>query len=232
MGETSSKYKSKILVINYNHKENMLFFYLLGESLSQIITEGRKCPDVPVIPDFTLGKYAGEWHQQIRYPVRYSDPNGKCGQAFYTGIDDVTIKVNNTSLHPIEESPGKWYSSSTIGRGYQVYPDSHPNRIYVKLPKDDDEPIELGRPNYDVMETDYENYSVVWTCSQLGYGTQESVYLEARDRNFRDNNPEWYRELLDRMVTKWGLQLEYTIEQNQDNCEEYEYISENWRPES
>ena len=34
----------------------MLFFYLLGESLSQIITEGRKCPDVPVIPDFTLGK--------------------------------------------------------------------------------------------------------------------------------------------------------------------------------
>ena len=84
----------------------MLFFYLLGESLSQIITEGRKCPDVPVIPDFTLGKvlkfnlflharlqqsaiilirlnffqYAGEWHQQIRYPVRYSDPNGKCGQ--------------------------------------------------------------------------------------------------------------------------------------------------------
>merc|ERR1719419_963265 len=112
------------------------------------------------------------------------------------------------------------------------YPDSHPNRIYVKLPKDDDEPIELGRPNYDVMETDYENYSVVWTCSQLGYGTQESVYLEARDRNFRDNNPEWYRELLDRMVTKWGLQLEYTIEQNQDNCEEYEYVSENWRPES
>ena len=42
----------------------------------------------------------------------------------------------------------------------KVYPDSHPNRIYVKLPKDDDELIELGRPNYDVMETDYENYSV------------------------------------------------------------------------
>ena len=60
-----------------------------------------------------------------------------------------------------------------------------------------------SRKNQGYEYTDkYFNIRLVWTCSQLGYGTQESVYLEARDRNFRDNNPEWYRELVDRMVTK------------------------------
>merc|ERR1712227_935769 len=78
------------------------FILFVTGSFSQLITQGGKCPEVPLIADFSLSKYAGDWHSQTRYMASFDDPNERCSLASYSPLDEITIFVNNSGIKPKE----------------------------------------------------------------------------------------------------------------------------------
>ena len=84
----------------------------------QIEIPGGKCTTVPVMPDFELSKYAGQWYGQIKYPFRYDEPDDKCSGAAYARINDITVSVKN-SLIKLDDN-GLYYYKSTTPLGSAV----------------------------------------------------------------------------------------------------------------
>ena len=91
---------------------------LIAVASSQIEIQGGECTPVPAMPDFDLGKYAGLWYEQIRYPFRQAGPDDSCVIATYIGTDATSISVNNTVIRPDEN--GLLYQSAVIGTGVQT----------------------------------------------------------------------------------------------------------------
>ena len=98
---------------------NMLISLSLFAAVSsQIEIPGGKCLPVPVMPDFELGRYAGQWYEQLRYPFKRAGPDDKCTIATYAGIDETRISINNSVVRPDENA--QWYRSQLPGIGFQT----------------------------------------------------------------------------------------------------------------
>merc|ERR1711973_44174 len=84
--------------------------------------------------------------------------------ATYGAIDDVTVSVNNSQISQTRR--GKWESGGIMGKAVQTDPEDWPNRLSVTF----DFPnkaldwfvglFESGKPNYNIMDTDYDNYVI------------------------------------------------------------------------
>ena len=90
---------------------------LIAVASCQIEIPGGKCTTVPVMPDFELSKYAGQWYGQIKYPFR-SKPGDKCNGAAYGGIDDISVSVNN-SVIKLDDN-GLYYYTASLGSAVQT----------------------------------------------------------------------------------------------------------------
>ena len=92
---------------------------LIVAASCQVEIPGGQCTPVPLMPNFELNKYAGLWYEQIKYPFRNSvELGGKCVTATYTGIDDISVSVNNSIIYPDEND--QFYLSSVLGTGVQL----------------------------------------------------------------------------------------------------------------
>uniref|UniRef100_A0A8D0HMJ5 Apolipoprotein D n=1 Tax=Sphenodon punctatus TaxID=8508 RepID=A0A8D0HMJ5_SPHPU len=109
-----------------------------------------QCPDPPVQEDFDVTKYLGKWFEIEKLPSNFE--NGKCIQANYSLKENGKIKVLKKEI----------LSDNTV------------NHIEGEaFHTDYDEPAKLGvkfnwfMPSapYWVLSTDYENYSLVYSCT-------------------------------------------------------------------
>ena len=89
---------------------------LIAVASCQVTIEGGQCTPVPFMPEFDLKRYAGLWHEQIKYPFR--SPDGKCITAEYTRINDTSVIVNNTVI--TTDDNGQWYFKETPGTAVQT----------------------------------------------------------------------------------------------------------------
>lgn len=124
---------------------------LLGLGNAQMFHMGP-CPDPPVQQDFDINKYLGKWYEIEKLPSNFE--KGSCVQANYSLKENGKFKVINKEM----------LSSGKI------------NAIEGEIMHTDvKEPAKLGvrfnwfMPSapYWVISTDYENYSLVYSCTNI-----------------------------------------------------------------
>jgi len=199
-----------------------IFGILFFVGNSQIVTPGGKCAPVPVIDDFDPTKYVGEWYEMVRYPVPFQNKQDKCVKVTYGPRDETSITVNNTSIEP-ERDSDKWYLSWVLGQAEQVRPLAHPNQLYVSFNFNAARASRAPRrSNYDVMDTDYETYTIIMSCVELpAIGSVEYGWILARDQKFRET--EMFAKVHQKAIDEFGFKTEKTIQAQQTNCT-YDYI--------
>lgn len=112
------------------------------------------CPTLTLKAGFNATQYLGIWYEQSRLPAPYQN-DIKCSRAEYT-VDPATpavVKVNNTGTNI---TTGTYVDAV----GTAITPDAkEPAKLLVSFPQSP-----FPAP-YWVVDTDYINYSVVYTCA-------------------------------------------------------------------
>ncbi|XP_038111828.1 apolipoprotein D-like [Culex quinquefasciatus] len=133
---------------------------------AQIVALGA-CPKVPQVADFNPQRYGGLWYEQEKYPFIF-ELGGKCVTAEYSLSADNTITVVNRQISTITGNEQKIFGSARrVG----------PSKLLVKFPMT----FNIEAP-YEVLDTDYSNYAVVYSCNNLGLVHTKVVWILTRDR--------------------------------------------------
>ena len=173
----------------------------------------NKCPPKPAtIQEFNATEYLGIWYEQRRFPA-FFQLNTRCVRATYGpcpdpdqpgACDDKPDRVS--VLNVATKSNGNL--DTILGSAYVPDPEL-PGELLVQFP---------GNPegSYWILETDYHNYSVVYSCTDFLFGAikLEFAWILAREKNL---DPEMLEHATNVLVES-GIDitpLEDTI-QNED----------------
>ncbi|XP_052238582.1 apolipoprotein D-like [Dreissena polymorpha] len=117
------------------------------------VTDFGCCPNVKVQENFDIKRYMGRWFEERKFYAEFQ-AGVTCSFAEYTLQGDGTVKVNNTGYR---EMTGNY--TSIIGQA-QILDPREPAKLGVRFFP--------GTPlgNYWVLETDYDQYSIVYSCTQ------------------------------------------------------------------
>nr|XP_033494020.1 gamma-glutamyl hydrolase-like [Epinephelus lanceolatus] len=171
-----------------------------------------KCPRPSVQEDFDVKRYMGTWYEIEKLPAVFE--RGKCNQATYTLLADGTVKVYNQELL----SNGKMNSIKGIAK---VKNSSQPAILGVNFFK--------GLPDdpYWVLSTDYETYSLVYSCSEyLGLFHIDFAWILSRTRVLT----EVVIGQLHNELASAGVNISHLIVSNQTGCDVLTRAKRNNRP--
>lgn len=146
----------------------IVFVILLVASLTsaQLGREKGRCPDFPILQGFVADSYFGLWFEQERYERFFTCDECECVTAEYSPQADGSVRVlnNSTDLETGVKTP-------VLLRGVISYPDVSPlpGQLNVTFG------LEPGTVNYNIVDSDYETYSLVYNCVQVN----EEEYDEA-----------------------------------------------------
>jgi len=127
-----------------------------------------RCPNVQYeLSSFDMTRYLGRWYEIAR-AANVPFQKGECTQAEYSLNDDGSIRVHNTELIGTERS-------GAVGK---ATPTSNPFRLEVTF--GDSFFAKLFPGDYRVMNTDYEQFSIVYSCTDLLVGRFEFVWILSR----------------------------------------------------
>ncbi|XP_055605082.1 uncharacterized protein LOC129753306 [Uranotaenia lowii] len=136
----------------------------------------RPCPEVgpPVVQNFQVEPYLGRWYELQRYEQEF-ELNYDCSQARYGLLDDLTVSVTNSAYNLFNSSTTQLEGTAKISFPEEEYLQGKLNVSFFGRPND--------RANYWVLDTDYENFSIVWSCEPLPEEqSNESFWLLSRTR--------------------------------------------------
>ena len=129
-----------------------------------------RCKDVEYeLDSFDLNRYLGNWYEVAR-AKSIPFQSGDCTQANYSLNDDGSIKVNNTDIiHGVQKSG--------IGRAEIT---ENPFRLKLRFPGTFWGKIITG--DYQIVDTDYDNYTIVYSCSSYIFAKVELYWILSRTR--------------------------------------------------
>jgi len=154
---------------------------LVADSTTAQKRSDGTCTEFDVQSDFDYTRYLGKWHGFSKYPtLRFARNN--CSTVFYS---DAT-------------QPGGIPTIAVLNRGYSDKTGVYSRAYGQASPVDPSEPARLAvrfyqsrRPtmpstaaaNYNVLSTDYDNYSVVYSCMQVNENEKfELLFVLTRER--------------------------------------------------
>ncbi|KAL8575377.1 hypothetical protein ACOMHN_048670 [Nucella lapillus] len=144
----------------------------------------KKCPLPPVKQNFDVTRYIGKWWEYQRFPAPFEFA-GTNGFANYTLMSSSSVKVVNSGIQKIKlfnvEVSRK--PILAVGEAVVVNP-AKPGELRVTFPQS---PIALDgdKPNYFVVDTDYDNYSVVFSCTDFMLGNFQFLWILTRERGVK-----------------------------------------------
>ncbi|KAJ8315163.1 hypothetical protein KUTeg_007313 [Tegillarca granosa] len=147
---------------------SIFIFVIFNVVAGQVLKWGR-CPNIPVQPNFDVNSYMGEWYEYQRFFAIF-ELGVKCAKADYSIIDESTVRVVNTGFN-------KWTGKTSIANGTATISDpAVPAKLKVKFSR--------FQPagNYWVLDTDYNTYSLVYSCQDLYIAHSEITWILTRDR--------------------------------------------------
>jgi apolipoprotein D and lipocalin family protein len=133
----------------------LALFYLADVSFGQIVLPGN-CPSYQAIKNLNVERYLGKWYEIQRYENWFS-LNAECVAAEYSLNEDGSVRVFNS-----QKKNGEF--DGIVGQAVVSYPEQQPleGKLNVTFAG------EPNRSNYWILDTDYDNYSIVWSCGGAG----------------------------------------------------------------
>jgi len=194
----------------------MKTFLLFASSVLGQKTEWfRRCVK-PTNLDLDATRYLGTWWEQANYLPSFGDKSYSCIKAQYSNFDGDSIAVNNSYVRP--EGDDQVFAWGT-GTGEITNPET-PNSLLVTF---DSTPaiglwfIKLFGNNYHVMETDYENYAIVMSCTNYGFFRSTFFWILSRNPNFR--NTASFDEVLNSAVDNYQIKSDSLHYVNTVDCD-------------
>jgi len=159
-----------------------------------------------------------------------ADPDKACVTADYQLIDETTISVNNSNIFPANDGSGQKQLQFILGQGIQTEPETFPNKLYVSFNFGGQPSITVGESNYFVMDTDYENYSIVMPCTNNGVYTVEYGYILGRNQAFF--NTDLFKEVLAKAETEFDFKTNRAekVPQSPEDCK-FDFVAANRAPD-
>ena len=183
---------------------NLLTFLLsVNLVICQIILPGN-CPDYQAIKDFEVSKYLGKWYSIQHYEAWFSK-GGECNAAEYSLNDDGSVRVYNSNKK-------NGVLSDITGLAVPSYPEQSPleGKLNVTFFG------EPNRSNYWILDTDYINYTIVWSCSSSGVSMHaEFAWIMARTPYIDGDVLDKVNANIDRYFKRDKLEK---VNQNADLC--------------
>ena len=142
-----------------------------------------KCDHPAALTDFDGARYMGTWYEQTHVKGQFFQPDDSvCTTANYSDLQTSGhFVVDNKTQDSISSPPG-----GIIGDGY--CPDAS-GQCYVTFY------VAPKKPNYNVVETDYDSYSIVYSCGL----TKSFLWLLTREPVVSD---ELYNYMLETAAAK------------------------------
>ena len=147
----------------------------------QATDSAGKCPTFNTEPNLDQARYIGKWYEHSKDIYNQFEWGAECGTAQYkTNAKTGFIDVRNRGWF--------WwafFSYFPISGGARC---ETSGKCYVNLNPFDASP-DLTKPvgNYNVLSTDYDNYSIVYSCSEPWYGGKtENVWILTRTNTIAD----------------------------------------------
>ncbi|XP_050344001.1 apolipoprotein D-like [Nymphalis io] len=143
---------------------------LVATASAQIPSLGW-CPDYQPMPNFNVNRFLGSWYEAERY-FTVAELGTRCVTTKYESTPEGRILVTNeitnslTGMKRVMEG-----SLQMIGREGE-------GRMIIKYPA-------LSMPNdneYSILDTDYDNYAVMWSCNGIGPVHIQNAWVLTRDR--------------------------------------------------
>nr|CAH0103065.1 unnamed protein product [Daphnia galeata] len=184
-----------------------LFTMLIGLVNCQTLNIGR-CPTVEVKKDFDLMKYAGTWYENTKNR-RYwfiMDSGLKCASETYTveGNDTVILQYKGQRIIPIAS---RFVSVKGVGKLQS------PGKFSFTFEDSTFSPQDVP---YWVLDTDYTNYAVVWSCSVRARVNAQITWILTREIK---PDPSVLRTAMD-VLSRNGLGRTSMIPTSHTSCKE------------
>jgi len=169
--------------------QSLVVLSLLSAATAFVVISLGQCPVVPAQENFDVNRYMGKWWEYERFPAPF-EFNGVCGFANYTLLNPTTVKVVNSGIQEIRFLWWTWRKPLLAVGSAVILNQNEPSKLLVNFPGSPG--ADATEPNYFLVETDYDNYAVVFSCTgdSLGFGNIQFAWILTREQGVRPANLE------------------------------------------
>ncbi|XP_005180903.2 apolipoprotein D [Musca domestica] len=183
-------------------KQIAVLICLIQLGQAQVLNRGSCNKNIPTVQNFDATRYLGRWYEQEKYPFIF-ELGGKCIYAEYGQLKNGDLSVYNYNINELTGRPNDILGSAKLV-------DS--GKLKVRF---NNMPAFIGSADYWVLDTDYDNYAVVYSCTDvLGLFNAQVVWILTRERS---PNPQ-YIEKARSVIKQNGLSLKPLQRTNQQGC--------------
>ncbi|XP_064072919.1 apolipoprotein D-like [Vanessa tameamea] len=175
---------------------------LVATASAQIPSLGW-CPDYQPMANFNVNRFLGAWYEAERY-FTIAELGTRCVTTKYESTPEGRILVSNeitnslTGMKRVMEG-----SLQMIGREGE-------GRMIIKYPA-------MSMPNdneYSILETDYDNYAVMWSCSGIGPVHIQNAWILTRERLA----PSLVMQSAYAVLDRYKISRTFFVKTNQADC--------------
>jgi len=178
---------------------------------AQVETDGS-CPSFTVKKNFDRTKYTGRWYEHSKNPTVF-EQGGSCNVANYedlTANGKVVIGVLNQR---VDGNNGWKYAKGNATLGEPDNADK-PGKLIVNFYDPPSKRVSEVT-NYNVLDTDYTTYTIVYACSPRGQGKKaEFLWILTRQRT----PPTTLINTAQQKITNMGISISNMATVKQADC--------------
>ncbi|XP_046382925.1 apolipoprotein D-like [Ischnura elegans] len=163
------------------------------------------CPAYQAMENFDMEKFAGRWYESQRY-FQVLEVGTRCVATVYKIKPDGKVGVANemvtriTGIRRVLEGELK-----NVGKSGEA----KLSVKYTNLPVSFD-------TQYSILDTDYDNYAIAWSCNSLGPFSSTHAWVMTRKRDPTEAVLQRAYGVLDKI----GLSRNFFVRSDQSECED------------
>lgn len=138
------------------------------------------CPSFQAMESFDVNRYVGRWYEIVRDSMTTFELFSECVNVNYDVIEGYNglVQVHNKNKYPA------WGWNDIVGQAIQTIEGG------ANLNVNFFEPASATKySNYHVLDTDYDNYTIVYSCSDMfgGWMSADTLWILTREQSIDDS---------------------------------------------
>ncbi|XP_050520937.1 apolipoprotein D-like [Daktulosphaira vitifoliae] len=162
------------------------------------------CPEFDSQPDFDMNRYLGTWYEAERY-VSIFEAGTRCVKSNYTKAADGRFTVSNEIMNRFTGV------KRVLDGEIRLIVKGAESKLSIRYST---LPIPYSTEQM-ILDTDYDNYSVVWSCSSLGLANTQHAWIMTREKLAPGTVLQKAYGVLD----KYKLNKNYFVKTDQNSCQ-------------